>query len=375
MNQKRRRRKKKTRILLILCASMVAAAVLFFGAWQYLAHLLDAQQAAQRWEGDGDLDFSQITCFLPADQKIGLKDITTFRTAAVKVMEDAALDVTENRHLMVDGWSTTAKLYTSGEHGRGEASVIAVGGDYFDFHPLRLLSGDYIRQSDLMKDRIVLSEEVAWLLFGGTDLAGMTMKLNGTPYIIAGVVEQEKDIFDKKSNSDGLDLYMSYDALLAIDENAKINCYELVMANPVKGFAMKAVKDKFPIGRGEILCNSERYGYGKLMDLLRLWKADGPCAAFRLTGQPDQRRGAPVLGERRQNDRRLGSAFLPPGNRSAAHPARGADHRRAPERPAGEEEAGRRHPARPVREDPGSHPQAAAQALGAQTRRARTVDS
>jgi hypothetical protein len=268
MNQKRRRRKKKTRILLILCASMVVAAALCFGAWQYLAHLLDSQQAAQRWEGDGDLDFKQITCFLPADQKIGLKDITTFRTAAVKVMEDAALDVTENRHLMVDGWSTTAKLYTSGEHGRGEASVIAVGGDYFDFHPLRLLSGDYIRQSDLMKDRIVLSEEVAWLLFGGTDLAGMTMKLNGTPYIIAGVVEQEKDIFDKKSNSDGLDLYMSYDALLAIDENAKINCYELVMANPVKGFAMKAVKDKFPIGRGEILCNSERYGYGKMMDFV-----------------------------------------------------------------------------------------------------------
>ncbi len=268
MNQKRKRRKKKTRVLLIVCASMVAAAVLFFGAWQFLAHLLDTQQAAARWEGDGDQDFSQITCFLPADQTIGLKDITTFRTAAVKVMEDAALDVTENRHLMVDGWSTTAKLYTSGEHGRGEASVIAVGGDYFDFHPLRLLSGDYIRQSDLMKDRIVLGEEVAWLLFGGTDLAGMTMKLNGTPYIIAGVVEQEKDIFDKKSNSDGLDLYMSYDALLAIDENAKINCYELVMANPVKGFAMKAVKDKFPIGRGEIVCNTERYGYGKMMDFV-----------------------------------------------------------------------------------------------------------
>ena len=268
MNQKRRRRKKKTRILLIVCASMVAAAVLFFGAWQYLAHLLDTQQAAARWEGDGELDFSQITCFLPADQTIGLKDITTFRTEAVKAMQDAALDTTENRHLMVDGWSTTAKLYTSGEHGRGEASVIAVGGDYFDFHPLRLLSGDYIRQSDLMKDRIVLGEEVAWLLFGGTDLAGMTMKLNGTPYIIAGVVEQEQDFFSKKSSSDGLDLYMSYDALLAIDENAKINCYELVMANPVKGFAMKAVKDKFPIGRGEILCNSERYGYGKLMDLV-----------------------------------------------------------------------------------------------------------
>ncbi len=268
MNRRRKRLKKKTRVILIVCVSMIVTALLCFAAWQFLARLLDSQQAAARWEGEGDLNFSQITCFLPADQKIVLKDVRTFRTAAVKAMQDAALDTTENPHLMVDGWSTTAKLYTSGEHGRGEASVIAVGGDYFDFHPLRLVSGDYIRQSDLMKDRIVLSEEVAWLLFGGTDLAGMTMQLNGTPFMVAGVVEQEKDFFSQKSNSESLDLYMSYDALLEIDENAKIDCYELVMANPVKGFAMKTVKDKFPIGRGEILCNSERYGYGKMMDLV-----------------------------------------------------------------------------------------------------------
>ena len=268
MNRNWRRRKQKTRVLLIVCASMVAAAVLCFGAWQYFARVLESQQAAKRWQGDGDLKFSQISCFLPADQTIGLKEISTFRNAALKKMQDAALDVMNNRHLMVDAWSTTAKLYTSGEHGRGEASVIAVGGDYFEFHPLQLLSGDYIRQSDLMKDRIVLGEEVAWLLFGGTDLAGMTMKLNGTPYVIAGVVEQEQDPASRKSNSDDLDLYMSYDALLAIDENAKINCYELVMANPVKNFALNAVKDKFPIGRGEIVCNSERYGYGKMMDLV-----------------------------------------------------------------------------------------------------------
>ena len=266
MKRNGKRRKRKTRILLIVCASMVAAAVLCFGAWQYFAHVLDSQKAAERWQGDGDLKVSQISCFLPADQMIGLKEISTFRNAALKKMQDAALDVMNNRHLMVDAWSTSAKLYTSGEHGRGQASVIAVGGDYFDFHPLRLLSGDYIRQSDLMKDRIVLGEEVAWLLFGGTDLAGMTMKLNGTPYVIAGVVEQEQDRASKKSNSDGLDLYMSYDTLLTINPDAKINCYEVLMANPVKNFALNAVKDKFPIGRGEILCNTDRYDYEKMMD-------------------------------------------------------------------------------------------------------------
>ena len=266
MKRKKKSRVRRNRILLIVCASMVAAAVLCFGAWQYFAHVLDSQQAAERWKGEGDLEFRQISCFLPADQMIGLKEISTFRNAAVKKMQDAALDVAGNSHLMVDAWSTSAKLYTSGEHGRGQASVIAVGGDYFEFHPLRLLSGDYIRQSDLMKDRIVLGEEVAWLLFGGTDLAGMTMELNGTPYLIAGVVEQEQDRASQKSNSDGLDLYMSYDTLLTIDKDAKINCYELLMANPVKNFALNAVKDKFPIGRGEIVCNTERYGYGALMD-------------------------------------------------------------------------------------------------------------
>ena len=268
MNSTQKRRKQKEKLLLIICASMVMAAVICFGVWQYLAHLLVSQQAAERWQGEGDMEFRQITCFLPSDQKIELKDIRTFRNAAIKKMQDAALDVQGNPHLMLDAWSTDAKLYTSGEHGRGQASVIAVGGDYFDFHPLQLLSGDYIRQSDLMKDRIVLGEEVAWLLFGGTDLAGMTMELNGKPYLIAGVVEQEQDRFSKGANSDGLDLYMSYDTLLTIDENAKINCYEVLMPNPVKGFAFNAVKDKFPIGRGEILCNTERYGYGKMMDLV-----------------------------------------------------------------------------------------------------------
>ena len=161
MKRKRKRLKRKTRVLLVICASMIVAAALFFGAWQYLAHLLDTQQAAERWEGEGELNFKQITCFLPADQTIGLKEVSTFRNEAAKKLEEAALDVQGDARYMLDAWSTTGKVYTDGKHGRGEASVIAVGGDYFDFHPLRLLSGDYIRQSDLMKDRIILSEDVA----------------------------------------------------------------------------------------------------------------------------------------------------------------------------------------------------------------------
>ena len=268
MERNRRKPIPWSKILLITAGSLVLLAAVCFGVWQWLAHLLPTQKEAERWQSDGDLAFSQVTCFLPADEQIGLKEIWTFRNAAATKMKEASLDTAGDQQFMLDAWSTRTKVYTDGHHGRGEASAIAVGGDFFEFHPLRLLSGDYIRQSDLMKDRIVLSEEVAWMLFGGTDLAGMTMKLNGIPFIVAGVVEQEKDFASRKANSDSLDLYMSYDGLLQLDENARINCYEVVLANPVKNFAVNAVRDKFPIGKGEILCNTERYSYGNLMSFV-----------------------------------------------------------------------------------------------------------
>ncbi len=254
--------------LLLAAAACLLLAVGCFGARQWLSTLLASQKEAERWQGEGELAFSQVSCFLPANKPIGLSDVSAFRSAMMTKLKDASLDVTGEQQLMLDAWSTTTKLYTDGQHGRGEASVIAVGGNYFDFHPLHLLSGDYIRQSDLMEDRILLGEEVAWMLFGGTDLQGMIMKLNGVPFVVAGVVEQEKDFASRKANSDSLDLYMSYDGLLKLNPDSKISCYELVLAEPVKGFALNAVKDKFPIGGGEIVCNTTRYEFSKLADLV-----------------------------------------------------------------------------------------------------------
>ena len=266
--QKKRKIRKTDLILAGSVLAVLLLSLLCFGAWRWLANLLPSQKEAERWQGDGEMAFSQISCFLPADQQIELSDVNTFRNAMMAKLKGASLDVTGEQQLMLDAWSTKAKLYTAGQHGRGEAKVIAVGGSYFDFHPLRLINGDYIRQTDLMHDRILLGEDVAWLLFGGTDLQGMTMKLNGVPFMVAGVVQQEQDFASKKAESDGMDLYMSYDALLDLNKDAKINCYEMVLAEPVRGFALTAAKDKFPVKEGEILCNTTRYEYGKLMDLM-----------------------------------------------------------------------------------------------------------
>ena len=85
------------------------------------------------------------------------------------------------------------------ELGHGEASAIAVGGNFFDFHPIRLLNGTYLAESDLMKDRVLLDEDLAWLLFGGTDLQGMPMEINGVPFVVGGVVQREQDFASRRA--------------------------------------------------------------------------------------------------------------------------------------------------------------------------------
>ena len=261
-------RRRVLRVKVLLPLAFVLAALLLFVIVRQMSGLLAWQQEAERWQGDGEMEFSQISCYLPVDGKVGVNQIYTFRSSAMQKLEEASVDVRGGQVMMLDAWSTVGKANAATALGKGEASVIAVGGNFFDFHPLRLLSGDYIRESDLMHDRVLLDEELAWLLFGGTDLQGMQLQLNGVTFVVAGVIEREQDFASKLAYTAGMGLYMSYDAWLTLNSDAAIDCYEFVLAEPVKGFALGVAREKFPIGTGEILCPTTRYSYGNLMDVM-----------------------------------------------------------------------------------------------------------
>ena len=252
----------------VVNAALLLAALICFALVLILPRHQTSQQAAQRWQGESEQRFSQISCYIPVDEKITLEQAYRFRSDAMTRLSGASMDVDGDLRLYVDAWCTTGKLKAVTALGKGDASIIAVGGDFFQFHPLRLLSGSYIAEGDLMQDRVLLDEDLAWLLYGGTDLEGMTVDLNGTPFLVAGVVEREQDFASKKAYTAGMGLYMSYDAYAALEEHAGINCYELVMAEPVKGFAANFVREKFPIGHGEILENSTRFSLGRLLGLI-----------------------------------------------------------------------------------------------------------
>lgn len=258
------------RRLIIISLLLLAAAACLITELRLSSSLL-SQQAAARWQGQSESAFAQVSCFLAPDEGLTLDGIYEFRSKLQSKFTEASLTAPEHGSLYCDAWSSTDTLSISGERGQATASVIAVGGDFFLFHPLTLLNGSYISEADLMQDRVVLDRELAWKLFGSYQLEGETVLINKQPFIIAGVVEREQDKLSQRAYGNfttEAGLFMSFEALLKLNEEATISCYELVAPEPVHGFSLQLLTENFPCGSGELRDNSTRFSFSGLLQVL-----------------------------------------------------------------------------------------------------------
>lgn len=239
----------------------------FLSAFHHAGNTLRGQHLAEEFQGDGELEFAQVSVFLPEGNTVDDETIWKFRTLIDVNTRDLVPEEVQNLYL--DAWSTKGNVSLKAEHGSAEATAVAVGGDFFRLHPQNLLSGGYISGDDLMHDRVILDEELAWKLFGGYDLTGMPVELNGSTFYVAGVIAREDDWATKKAYTDGAGLYMSYEAYKAMNESAYLSTYEVIMPEPVSGFAREQVKDNFAPDDAVIVENSGRYSFGNVFTLLR----------------------------------------------------------------------------------------------------------
>ena len=327
---KRPRLSRGWRVFTIVSLSLCAAALICSALFRAAASSLPSQLTAQKWAGTSESKFEQISVFFPEGSSFDKNSIMGFRQ---KVKDNSANAVPKGvKNLMTDAWSTTGKVSIVGGHGSSSASVLAVGGNYFYFHALELVSGGYFSDDDLMNDRVLLDEELAWKLYGGSDLAGLSVTINGKPFVVAGVISREDDKADKTAYTDGVGLYMSYDAYAALNTQASaaatdtaaasgtgtskgtgtstgtgngtgtstgtgtgtgtstgtgtgtgmgtgtaastvaISCYEAVLPNPVKNFAYNLAKTELnPDGKNAVVDNSARYTSGSIWQLIKGW--------------------------------------------------------------------------------------------------------
>lgn len=266
--------------LLILNVVLVLASLSCGIGLYAVSTTLETTTAAERFRGESEIRFAQIGTFFPVGQGKTEEDIFAFRQSLDSKFVEQSLQAPENGSLYVDTYSGSATVTLSTDHGTAAVKAIGVGGDFFHFHPLLLRSGSYIAERDLMDDLVVLDEVLAWRLFGGTELTGMTLYINNIPFVVSGVVAMEDDFASSNAYKEDGCAFLSFPALKKLDENLVIDCYEIVLPDPITGYARSVVEESFPPEQCDVVENSSRYSISHLLDVagsfgLRSMRAQG----------------------------------------------------------------------------------------------------
>ena len=225
--------------LLIACLIQTALSVFSFAMLGKVTGALITQSAADVWRGGSDERFAQVSAFLPVNGTIDLDSIRSFRATLENAFVQNSIFAPEP-DAQDPSADTSARLYADAYSGSTQLS------------------------------------------FGSSDVAGMEVTINGKTFPIAGVVKSEDDFAtaaaldagaEASSDPTGVQsaskamIYMSYAALNAMAE-LPIDCYEIVLPDPVSGFAKKLMTEKFPVGEGVIVQNTGRFSLSGLISVI-----------------------------------------------------------------------------------------------------------
>lgn len=311
---------RKRNIVFIIIAFLLLMDLVLGLISRHLVADLSDQSAASRWEYDGSV--AQVSLFYTEDREITPDEIKKLEYTMETKMQDYGIvtideddNKSEKKKDIVDtvdiGHENTpavleksgvSLLYNSCYSAQGISTLkfenrtaenidtIGVEGDFFFFHPMELVSGSYFMPDDVMKDKIVIDEMLAWELFGSNDIIGQCVVIGGINHYVAGVVKIQEGRLKEAAGLSKSIVYMSYDSLSRYGEilsgktsdveisedGAKaniggINCYEVVMPNPVEGIAARIVKESSSYDDKYITVvdNTDRFSFFKLWEVSR----------------------------------------------------------------------------------------------------------
>ncbi len=230
-----------------------------------LSHLLASQQAAERWQEDGKA--AQISIFLRPEAEFSVNNIKALHESIENELTAKSLQP-ENKQsrLWYDAYSTQAGQteITGNRKGHSNALITVVGGDFFMIHAPKLVSGGYFSEQDTMHDRVVIDTQLAWDLFGSSDVAGMEVTIQNQSCLIAGVIAPEEDYASETAYGKMPRIYLPYDFYQKNwnTETDYISCYEAVLPNPVRNFSRELLTKAMGIeaeGNQIIIENTNRY--------------------------------------------------------------------------------------------------------------------
>ncbi len=252
--------------------SLILFLILMIWSDHQVKQLID-QQAAARWDEEGNC--AQVSCFFEESVEIDEFMLMSFERQLEQSLLEVlpAEDVSDEsgKRLFIDAYSSLGSITVTSEKGKLEAaSAVGIGGDFFLFHPLQLVSGGYFSGNDLMKDSVILDEDAAWQLFGSNDIAGKSVMIGNVPHYVAGVVKRQEGRFAEGAGLDKTVVYVSNETLAAYGTSDGISNYEVAAPDPVKRFVYNCVKEKLGVEEDKMIVveNSSRYSLESLVPVI-----------------------------------------------------------------------------------------------------------
>jgi len=225
--------------------------------------MLPTEQAAARWSG-GQGRFAQVTAFLPEYSGLTQGAVDSVILGIQRGLGGEGFEE-GSQSAWAHSYSAMGVLELSSEsRGPVETYVTGVGGNFFLFNPVLLISGAYFPPDSINRDLVLLNETLAWQLFGATNVAGMEVFIGGTPYRIAGVYRPYDDFASRAAYGDMPHMYLFYDTLAAERGHVPITTVQAVLPNPISGVAEELLTEAMEGGDLEegdfaLLNNTDRY--------------------------------------------------------------------------------------------------------------------
>lgn len=224
------------------------------------------QQLASRWCKDNS--YAQVTAFLSELSDFKEEDARMAQGHLESLLDtDSIVASNENARRVLIAYSSQGEVELSSGKSTVTVNAYGVGGDFFMFHPLKLVNGSYFDSDDIMDDFVVLDTATAWNLFGSSNVVGQVITVGGRQHIVAGVVEKETGRLNDLAGNDVPTVFLSLASLKEFGNITYLNSVEALLPNPVSNYATGLLEKAIELDerRFEIVQNTGRFHWTNLV--------------------------------------------------------------------------------------------------------------
>ena len=234
------------------------------------------QQVARVWREDA-VSSSQVSVFFDETKKVDEMVVKRLKHSLLEnlvgILNDTMYDPNNlDRTPFYIAYSGKGSAGISVGKNTSNLAVYGVGGDFFTFHNLNLISGDYFY--DGVNDEYVLLDSVsAFKLYGSNDIVGEKVEINKHEYTICGVYRVDSSNLMKKAGGEMGFVFMPYSALLKDGAVMGITCIEVAGESPTDDYLLEkvneSIKTSFDDSEFETVQNTGRYGFINSVKVLK----------------------------------------------------------------------------------------------------------